>query len=88
MSDLIATMRLAAEEIRTLRHRNELLAAQVQTMHMMHQMVMATPRSEIMQGYGEDVAWQLEQMADNLTTTPEKVDPAATSQKDACPDDL
>lgn len=55
----------AAEEIRSLRRANEVLAAKVDTMNLFA-LVLRTSPSYQGQGEGEDIAWRIDQVLSDL----------------------
>lgn len=67
----IDLMGRAIDEINTLRHRNEILEAKVQTMDLFA-LVLRTEPKYPSQGYGEDIAWKMQRYLDNAKTRPEK----------------
>ena len=58
----------AMEEIRSLRHSNEILAAKVGVMELFATVLMATPRSLPEQGWGEDVMHSLHKRVQIMQT--------------------
>lgn len=63
--EMISALTQAAHEIRSLRRTNEVLAAKVEVMDLFAAVLFAqAPRNS--QGYGEDVAWKLEKLAEAL----------------------
>lgn len=63
-------LRSAAEEIRRMRNTIEVLGAKVDTFEKCAMMTGSRPPPILQQGYGEDMAWRLEQEADILAGKP------------------
>ncbi len=70
MSDNQNTVETAIKEIRRLRRENELLSAKVEVMDLFACVLHTKPASNT-QGYGEDVAWHLQKMLDEMKVEPE-----------------
>ena len=64
-SELEQLLRLAKDEITSLRRENELLLARVETMELCALLLRASPREQI-QTLGEDVAWLLDRKLKSL----------------------
>jgi hypothetical protein len=75
MDDQERAMRMAVEEIRGLRRRNEILEAKVEVMNLFG-LTLHTQPAYPTQGMGEDAAWLLQRILDDLETkrnTPSQV---------------
>lgn len=64
MTDRERAMRLAVDQLRELRHANEILRARVETMDLLGCFVLAQPPQRGSQGMGEDAAWLLQRELD------------------------
>lgn len=63
--ELIILLNQGAEEIRMLRHRNEVLEAKVSVMDLFATVLFTKPHQQSV-GMGEDVAWKMAKVAADL----------------------
>ncbi len=66
MTDQERAMRMAIDQLREIRHANEILRARVETMDLLGVFVLATPPQRGSQGMGEDAAWLLQRELDQM----------------------
>jgi hypothetical protein len=77
VSDAQRAMRMAVEEIRSLRRRNEILEAKVEVMNLFG-VVFHTQPTYPTQGMGEDAAWLLEREIERANAPDAARPPTAT----------
>jgi hypothetical protein len=86
MTDQERAMRMAIDQLRELRHANEVLRARVETMDLLGAFVLAIPPQQRGQGMGEDAAWllqrELDRMQPKAPATVEELDAILNSEDD------